>query len=135
MTSETILLVEDNEDDVFAFKWALRKALVSKPIQVVTDGRRAISYLGGDNEFVDREQFPVPFMVFLDLKLPYVNGHEVLEWIRKQPQYREMPVVILSGSDEDRDHKRAHENGANGYLVKPVSPETLSRVITSFCGN
>jgi len=135
LTSETILLVEDNEDDVFAFKWALRKALVSKPIQVVTDGRRAISYLGGDNEFVDREQFPVPFMVFLDLKLPYVNGHEVLEWIRKQPQYREMPVVILSGSDEDRDHKRAHENGANGYLVKPVSPETLSRVITSFCGN
>jgi CheY-like chemotaxis protein len=135
LTSETILLVEDNEDDVFAFKWALRKALVSKPIQVVTDGRRAITYLGGDNEFADREQYPVPSMVFLDLKLPYVSGHEVLEWIRKQPQYRELPVVILSGSDEDRDHKRAHENGANGYLVKPVSPETLSRVITSFCGN
>ena len=127
--------MEDNEDDVFAFKWALRKALVSKPIQVVTDGRRAISYLGGDNEFADREQFPFPCMVFLDLKLPYVNGHEVLEWIRKQPQYREMPVVILSGSDEDRDHKRALENGVNGYLVKPVSPETLARVITSFCGN
>jgi len=134
LSLETILLVEDNEDDVFAFKWTLGKAQVAMSLQVVMHGRQAVAYLGGDAEFADREKYPVPRLVFLDLKLPYLNGHEVLAWIRQQPQYGDLTVVLLSGSDEDRDHKRGLENGANGYLVKPVAPETLFAVIASSCG-
>lgn len=130
---DPILLVEDDEDDAFAFRWSLAKTQVDRPTQVVTDGRQAVAYLRGDGKFADREEHPVPCVIFLDLKLPFLNGHEVLAWIRQQSEYADLPVVILSGSDEDRDHKRAEENGANGYLVKPVNPAALAAAIETSC--
>jgi CheY-like chemotaxis protein len=130
--SQTILLVEDNEDDVFAFKWAFKKAQIPKPLQVVTDGQQALDYLFGSGEFTDREAYPLPYLMFLDLKLPYINGHEILECLRDHAELDSLPVVILSGSDEIRDHERAARNGAQAYLVKPATPDQLAGVIASF---
>lgn len=129
--NHTILLVEDNEDDVFALKRALRKASVANPVAVVTDGRMAVDYLAGANGFADRTRHPLPFLVFLDLKLPYRDGFEVLAWIRQQAELNSIVVVILTGSDETRDHQRAYALGARSYLVKPASPDDLRRLFES----
>ncbi|HVS54253.1 MAG TPA: response regulator [Opitutaceae bacterium] len=129
--SNTILLVDDDDDDVFALRRALRKAQVTNPVQVVTDGRQAIDYLAGANRFADRVAHPLPFLVFLDLKLPYHDGFEVLTWIRQRAQFEAMIVVVLTGSDEARDHQRAYALGARSYLVKPTTPEELRRLIDS----
>src|SRR3954469_18637827 len=105
MTTKTILLVEDNEDDVFALRRALKKAQIANPVQVAEDGQKAVDYLAGVGHYADREEYPIPRLVLLDLKLPYRNGMEVLAWIRQQRSLDSLPVVILSGSDEARDHK------------------------------
>jgi CheY-like chemotaxis protein len=83
-TNRSLLLVEDNEDDVFLMRRALQGAHVVNPLQVVEDGQEALDYLGGNGKFADRAQFPLPAVVFLDLKLPFMSGHDVLAWIRKQ---------------------------------------------------
>jgi CheY-like chemotaxis protein len=127
----TILLVEDNEDDAFALKWALRKAQVTLPIQVADDGQKAIDYLAGVGAYTERERYPLPNLVLLDLKLPYRTGMEVLAWIRERARFDALPVVILSGSDESRDHDTAAALGAREYLVKPPTPEQMLRVLTS----
>lgn len=125
----TILLVEDDQDDVFALKWALKKAQLAPPIQHVGDGREAIRYLSGEGDYADRTRFPLPALVLLDLKLPYRTGIEVLTWIREQAELAELPVVILSGSDEARDHERTRALRVQDYLVKPPSPEGIRGVL------
>jgi CheY-like chemotaxis protein len=127
--TDTILLVEDNEDDVFALKWAMRKAGLSECLQIVTDGQQALDYLSGDGSFTDRERHPMPTVMFLDLKLPYYGGHEILAWMQERSELSNIAVIILSGSDEGRDHERARENGARAYLVKPPSPEQIVAVL------
>jgi CheY-like chemotaxis protein len=114
----TILLVDDEPNDVFFMQTAMKKAGVVNPIQVASDGQQAIDYFKGADKFANREEFPLPFLVLLDLKLPYVMGLEVLKWIRQQP---ELPVivVILSSSKDEEDIATAYRLGANGFLVKP----------------
>ncbi len=132
--SKTLLLIEDNEDDVFLMRRALKKAGIDQPLQVVMDGQEALDYLGAAGKFADRAQFPEPSLVFLDLKLPYVHGFEVLDWIRRQDSLKDLPVVVLTSSPEERDRRRAHELGAKAYYVKPPSGEVLiqaMRFITS----
>jgi len=131
MSNPTILLVEDNEDDVYAFKWSAKKAPMDCPLQVVSDGKQALAYLSGEAPYADRSEFPLPFMVFLDLKLPYLNGPELLDWMQRQSNLKEIPVVILSGSDEPRDRESTSLLGAQGYLVKPVEPAELSKVVAA----
>jgi CheY-like chemotaxis protein len=127
----TILLVDDNEDDLFALRRALKKAGIANPQQVVTDGQQAIDYLAGVGQFADRAQFPLPFLVFLDLKMPFRGGFEVLSWIREQPALASMVVIVLTGSDETKDHQRAHALGARSYLVKPPQPADLRAIMES----
>ena len=122
---DTLLLVEDNPDDIFLMRRALKKSGVEMPLQVVTDGKQAIDYLRGGGTYSDREQFPRPALVFLDLKLPYVNGFEVLEWIRSDAANRNLEVIILTSSPETRDRETAAALGARAYLVKPPTPESL----------
>jgi CheY-like chemotaxis protein len=129
--SRTILLVEDNEDDVFAFQRALKKAQIANPVQVVVDGQQALDYLSGTGRFAERGKYPLPFLVFLDLKLPYRDGFEVLAWIRQRAELNFLVVVILTGSDETRDHQQAYALGARSYLVKPPTPDELKRLIDS----
>lgn len=127
--TKTILIVDDNDDDVFALRRALKKAALENPQQIVTNGREAIDYLSGANQFSDRQSFPIPGLVFLDLKMPLVDGFEVLTWIREQVALRELPVIILTGSDEEKDHQRAAALGAHDYLVKPPSPGGLVQAL------
>jgi len=118
-TPGTLLLVEDNEDDVFLMQRALKVAQVRNPVQLAEDGRIAVEYLSGTGKFSDRVAYPVPKAVFLDLKLPFKNGFEVLSWIRAQPHLQDLPVVILSSSSEPADVDRASDLGSNSYMVKP----------------
>jgi CheY-like chemotaxis protein len=122
---QTVLLVEDNPDDALLTRRAFTKAGIPKLLQVVEDGERAVAYLAGNGDFADRDRFPLPLLVLLDLKLPRRSGFEVLEWLRVQPGLRRLPVVVLTSSDQSADVNRAFDLGANSYLVKPVKFDAL----------
>ena len=124
----TILIVEDDPNDVALIKRAFRKAKLVNPLQVVTDGEAVIAYLGGQAPYDDRQRYPLPVIVLLDLKLPLKSGFEVLQWLRMQPKLRRLPVVILTSSSETPDINMAYELGANSYLVKPVAVDALADI-------
>ncbi len=126
-----ILLVEDSADDVFIFKRALQDARIKNPVVVVSNGQDAIDYLSRKSAYSDTETRSLPFVIFLDLKLPYQDGFEVLEWIRNQPVLQTIPVVVLSGSGEIRDHQRAYALGARSYLIKPPDSQHILQFIDS----
>ena len=96
--------------------------------EIATDGQQVIDYLAGEKDFADRTRFPLPFLIFLDLKLPYRDGFDVLAWMRQRPALQSIAVVVLTGSDETKDHHRAHELGARSYLVKPPSPADINQL-------
>ncbi|HEX9454766.1 MAG TPA: response regulator [Candidatus Binatia bacterium] len=131
-TNRALLLVEDNEDDVFLMKRALKEAHVSNQLYIVEDGQEALDYLAGTGKFTDRENYPLPALVFLDLKLPYISGHEVLAWIRGQKELESLVVIILTSSNEASDLSRCYSLGANSYLVKPPTPEQLEDLAKAF---
>lgn len=127
----SILHVEDDANDVLLVQRALRKASVATRIQSVGDGDQAIAYLTGANEFVDRERFPLPNLMLLDLKMPRKSGLEVLQWVRGQPHLNRVVVVVFTSSKHDHDISKAYELGANSYLVKPVGFDALFETIKS----
>ncbi len=128
-TDYTILLVEDNPKDVFLVQRAFRKAEISTPLQVVSDGDTAVQYLSGENPFDDRVTYPLPVFVLLDLKLPRRSGAEVLCWIRQQPALKRLPVVVLTSSREFADINNLYDLGANAYLVKPLEFNQLVDIL------
>jgi len=121
----TILLAEDDPDDVLLTQIALRKARLANPLQVVRDGEEAIAYLTGAGLYADRSRYPIPMMLLLDLKMPKVTGFEVLDWLRKQPILSRLPVAVMSSSEHDPHIARAYELGADSYLIKPPDAEAL----------
>lgn len=127
----TILLVEDDPNDIFLMKRALKHAEIPNPLKVVEDGQQAIDYLAGTGPFTNRSEFPIPNLIFLDLKLPYKNGFEVLEWVRKQPSLDSTLVVVLTSSAEERDIKETYRLGARSFLVKPPNQAMLSDLMLS----
>jgi CheY-like chemotaxis protein len=127
--TQTILLVEDEENDVVFMEMALEKAGLARVFQVAEDGQEAIDYLSGQGAFADRKRFPLPVLVFLDLKLPRVMGMDVLMWIRAQPELDTVVVIILTSSQQRADIKMACALGANSYLVKPSNPLGLEEVV------
>jgi CheY-like chemotaxis protein len=127
--SLTLLLVDDNEDDIFFTKQALREAKVPNPVQTAADGQEAINYLSGAGKYSDREQFPLPGLMLLDLKMPRKSGFEVLQWIRQQPSLATLVVIILTTSREDSDIQRASQLGANSYLQKPSDTKILADIM------
>ena len=129
LNNEQILLVEDEEDDVLLIQRAFRKSGVKDNVMVVRDGEQAIAYLAGTGEYEDRERFPRPFLVLLDLKLPGKDGFEVLRWIRSQRGLKNLIVVVLSGSNYEDEERIAHELGANTFLVKPCAFHKLVMMI------
>ncbi|PTY08635.1 two-component system response regulator [Opitutaceae bacterium EW11] len=124
-----ILLVEDNSDDVFFLRRALKTKGINAPVEVASDGRAAMAYLGGSGKFADRTKHPLPRLVLLDLQLPYFTGLQVLGWIREQAALKRLPVVIFSSSSQARDIDSAYALGANSYLVKPTDVAELGRII------
>jgi CheY-like chemotaxis protein len=121
----TILLAEDDEDDVLLIKAAFEAARLSFNLMVVRDGEEAIDYLHGTGRFADRTTFPLPFMLLLDLKMPQVSGFEVLSWVRSQRALDQLLVIILTGSAMESDLKQTEDLGNNAYIVKSSDYQQL----------
>src|SRR3954447_20697293 len=124
-----ILLVEDLSDDVFFIERALGKAGVPNPLAVVSNGHEAIHYLDGHGHFADRGQYPLPGLLLLDLKMPQMDGFDVLAWLLPQRQFDNMAVVVLSGSELESDIVKAKELGADDYHVKPAGVDGLVALV------
>lgn len=124
-----ILLVEDNPVDILLLRRAVGKAQITHPLQVVGDGEHAVNYLAGQDIYTDRQRYPLPLLILLDLKLPRRGGLDVLAWLREQPGLKRLPVVVLTSSNELSDVSRAYDLGANSYLVKPGAPDALTQLV------
>jgi CheY-like chemotaxis protein len=127
----TVLLVEDDLNDIFLVKRAFKMAELETPLQVVTDGEEATHYLSGHGKYADRSAHPLPKLIVMDIKMPRMSGFEVLEWIKHNPTFRRLPVIIVSSSDRPQDIDRAYELGANAYMVKPVNFRAVERLFGS----
>ncbi len=119
--SSLILLVDDNPMDVELTLDAFKQAHLDNPVHVAHNGQQALDYILGVGEFADRNRHPLPGMTLLDLKMPGIDGHEVLRRIKQEPLLKRLPVIILTSSKEEGDRALSYDNGANSYLVKPVS--------------
>jgi CheY-like chemotaxis protein len=129
MSKAILLYVEDEADDVFFMRHALRAEGSPFAIESVGDGQAAISYLLGRSPYTDRTKHPFPQTVLLDLNLPLVPGFEVLEWIRKQPRMSQLPVIIFSSSGRPEDRERARTLQADHYLTKPASGLEFRKIV------
>jgi CheY-like chemotaxis protein len=120
-----VLLVEDNDDDIFFMRRAFRTASITNPMVVMQDGQTAIDYLGGRGAYGNRSAHPLPGLVLLDIKLPLRTGFDVLHWIRSDTGLRGLIVIVLTSSAETIDIDAAYRLGANSYLVKPPNSTAL----------
>ena len=115
-----ILLVEDEEAHAELTRRAIRKAGNANRIDVVTDGERALDYLHNRGEYADRSEYPIPGLILLDIKLPGMDGIEVLKKIKEDPVLKSIPVIMLTTSEREEDVAMSYRNYANSYLTKPV---------------
>lgn len=130
-TPRLILCAEDDANDAFLLGRAFERVGIEWPLRVVSDGVEAVSYLSGQSPFDDRARFPLPALLLLDVKMPRKNGLEVLTWVRALPEFRTLPVLMLTSSSQEQDVHRAYALGANGYLVKPNDPRDLLSMVES----
>ena len=129
MPVRPILLVEDCDDDALIFKRVLKRVKLESPVQCVCSVDDAICYLEGQGEFADRNRFPFPSIIFIDLKLPNRDGFELVEWIKKRPDMRNLFLVVLSGEGRTLDIAKAYNLGANSFLTKPIRPEDFENLL------
>lgn len=122
-----ILLVEDNEGDIFLTTEALEDGKIVNKISVVKDGKAAIDFLEKENGY---EKVTRPDLILLDVNLPRKNGHEVLKYIKQSPEFRMIPVIILTTSSSERDIILSYKNYANCFITKPVAVDDFLRVVT-----
>jgi CheY-like chemotaxis protein len=120
VSGRAVLLVEDDPSDVLFMRRAGTQAGHRVPLVAVDDGEKAVAYLSGAGPYADRERYPIPIMVLLDLKIPLLPGLDVLDWIRKNPGMKQLPVTVLTSSEEPGDVARARQLGVTDYLVKPT---------------
>ncbi len=125
-----ILVMEDDENDVLLLNRAFKKLQFECPVYRVKDGEEGISYLKGEGTFVDRDQFPYPGVILMDLKMPKKSGFEVLQWLKENPRCKITPVIVFSSSAQEDDVKRAYELGAGGYFLKPHDFTELLELLT-----
>ena len=133
--AHTVLLCEDNPDDAEIFRRALAAAKIGNFVHWAQDGEAAVEYLSGAGKFSDCDEFPIPSLVFLDLKMPLVSGFEVLHWMRAHREFDHTCVVVLSSSAEKPDVDQAYAAGANGYFVKPPHAADLHAVLNLVAHN
>jgi CheY-like chemotaxis protein len=123
----SVLLVEDDQDDELVIRHAFDRAGIDCAVRVVADGEEAIAYLKGEGIYQDRNTYPLPMVILIDLRLPRKSGHEVLAWMKQQKQLDSMMRVVLTGSENPQDVTKAYQLGAHGYLQKPLTPEQLTQ--------
>jgi CheY-like chemotaxis protein len=127
--SAHILLVEDNPLDIELTLDAFKEAHLLNSIHVARNGQQALDYLFGRDQYADRDSYPQPDLILLDLKLPGIDGHGVLRQAKGSPVLKRIPIIILTSSSEEGDRELSYDNGANSYLVKPVSFEGFVDVV------
>ena len=125
----SILLVEDNPMDVELIIDAFKEARLGNKIQVAGGGEEALEFLFGEGAYTDRIKYPLPDIVLLDLKMPGVDGHEVLRRVKGTDKLKRLPVIILTSSRDEGDRAMSYDNGANSYLVKPVAFDEFLKVV------
>lgn len=116
----TILIAEDSESDRMLIELGFEKAKFPFSIKFVPDGFCATEYLDGLGRFANRGEFPVPIVLLTDLKMPRMDGFELLEWVRQHDKWRNLPVIVVTGSNQSEDQRRALDLGANSYVVKDL---------------
>ena len=121
----TILIVDDDENDIFFVKRAFTEINVHCTFQILKNGQEVVDYLQGDGEYARREKFPLPMMILMDLKMPIMDGFQVLAWLRAREGLKVIPTVIFSSSDLPGDITRAYELGANSFMTKSVTYDGL----------
>jgi CheY-like chemotaxis protein len=127
--SYRIVIADDSDDDLFLFKRALKRACASMDVvTMLRDGKEAVAYLKGQGEYADRQKFPLPELLLLDIKMPCMSGLEVLEWLQTQ-HFPEMRVIILSGSGFESDKETAKRLNADAYMIKPADPDGLDAMV------
>ncbi len=130
MKEKIILLVEDNPDDEELTIRSLRRANITNQIKVAQDGQEALDFLFCEGSYSERDPSKMPTVVLLDLKLPKLNGIDVLKRMRADPRTLLVPVVVLTSSSEDEDMLNSYESGANSYVRKPVDFSAFAEVVT-----
>jgi CheY-like chemotaxis protein len=133
--SGVILVVDDLEDDILLLRRALEAAGVPNPVMGVRSGEEAISYLAGEGKYWRRTEFPLPRLILLDLKMPGMDGFDVLEWARRRKQFSGIPIIVLTSSDSNRDVQLAYDLGANSFIVKEAEFQNmvaLSRMLGAY---
>lgn len=128
-----ILLVEDNEDHAEITMFTLQENSVVNPITWVKDGAEALDYLYNRGVYTDPVQYPVPGLILLDIKLPKVDGLEVLKQIKSDPMLRRIPVVMLTTSNREEEVFRSYDLGVNSYVTKPIQFSELSEKLKHIC--
>ena len=129
MENKIILLVEDNVDDVTLTLRAIKKNNILNQVKVVTDGVEALEYLFGTGKYADRDVSQQPELILLDLRMPKIDGIEVLHRIRADHRTRHLPVVVLTSSEADKDRVESYQLGANSYVSKPVDFEGIVEAV------
>jgi len=129
-----ILLIEDNRMDVELTLDGFKEAHIDNTIQVAKNGQEGLDYLFGRGDYADRQKYPLPHLILLDLKMPRVDGFEVLRQVKATPIIKRIPVIVLTSSKEEGDRALSYDIGANSYLVKPVSFEGFADVVKHING-
>jgi CheY-like chemotaxis protein len=124
-----ILLVEDNQMDIVLTLDAFREVRLKNRVSVARNGQEALDYLFGFGKYSDRVLYPMPNLILLDLKMPGIDGFEVLRQIKKADKLKRIPVIILTSSKEEGDRALSYDMGANSYLMKPVSFDGFTDVV------
>jgi len=124
-----VLAADDNADDLRLLEFSWQAAQISTPLQALSTGEEVIWYLRGEEQFSDRRRFPLPRLLLLDLKMPRTDGFEVLAWIRADPAFTCLPVLVFTASLHKQDVRRAFAAGANAFLVKPIELQKLIRMV------
>ena len=124
-----ILLAEDDENDIFLMGRAFNRAGIPNPLFVVRNGQEAVDYLAGEGDFAQRDKHPLPGLMLLDIKMPGLDGFDVLKWLRAHPQFDLLPVVVMTSSKLQGDVDKSRQLGVYDYRVKPDNFDDLVRLL------
>jgi CheY-like chemotaxis protein len=124
-----ILIVDDSSDDAMLIKRAVLSLRPKSPVETVSSGKELTAYLEGQGRYADRQAFPYPGLILLDLRMPEMNGFELLGWLKNEPRHAAIPVIVISAFDRQRDIRKSYQLGARTFLRKPVKAETIRDAI------
>ncbi len=120
-----ILIVDDQPDEAALIKRAVLRLRPSGPVIVLPSAKELKDYVNAEGRYIDREAFPYPSLILLDLKMPDMNGFELLEWLKREPLHAAVPVIVVSSFDRQKDIRKSYQLGASTFLSKPVNPERI----------